>query len=75
MLSSVQSEGNYDQKDTGVLTPLLEERIATLGKELQDAKHTANKKTKHVPNLKRNHSALSTEFDRLLSAHNTLVEK
>ncbi|CAH0492865.1 unnamed protein product [Peronospora farinosa] len=74
MLSSVQSEGDDDQEDTALSTPSLEERIAALGRELQDAERAANEKAEHVSNLEQNYSALSTEFDRLLSAHNTLVE-
>ncbi|CAI5745638.1 unnamed protein product [Peronospora destructor] len=74
MLSSVQSEGDDDQEDTGVATPSLEERIAALERELQNAERASNEKAEHLSNLEQNYSALSTEFDRLLSAHNTLVE-
>ncbi|KAL3672157.1 hypothetical protein V7S43_002820 [Phytophthora oleae] len=70
MLSSVQSEGD-DDADVK-LSP--EERIAALEQELQEACRAANEKAEHVSNLEQNYSALSTEFDRLHSAHNELVE-
>ncbi|KAG2788738.1 hypothetical protein PC129_g694 [Phytophthora cactorum] len=74
MLSSVQSEGDDEQEDAGVTKPSPEERIAALEQELQEARRAANEKAEHVSNLEQNYSALSTEFDRLHSAHNELVE-
>ncbi|KAG3113502.1 hypothetical protein PI124_g5612 [Phytophthora idaei] len=74
MLSSVQSEGDDEQEDAGVTKPSPEERIAALEQELQEARRAANEKAEHVSNLEQNYSALSTEFDRLHSAHNELAE-
>ncbi|KAF1772736.1 hypothetical protein GQ600_13944 [Phytophthora cactorum] len=73
MLSSVQSEGDDEQEDAGVTKPSPEERIAALEQELQEARRAANEKAEHVSNLEQNYSALSTEFDRLHSAHNELA--
>ncbi|KAK1932006.1 hypothetical protein P3T76_012506 [Phytophthora citrophthora] len=74
MLSSVQSEGDDDAEESGVVKLSPEERIAALEQELQEACRAANEKAEHVSNLEQNYSALSTEFDRLHSAHNELVD-
>ncbi|CAH0521046.1 unnamed protein product [Peronospora belbahrii] len=74
MLSSVQSEGDDDQEDTGASKPSVEERIVALERDLQDAGRAANEKAENLSNLEQNYSALSNEFDRLLSVHNTLLE-
>lgn len=74
MLSSVQSEGDDDAEEAGVVKLSPEERIAALEQELQEACRAANEKAEHVSNLEQNYSALSTEFDRLHSAHNELVD-
>lgn len=74
MLSSVQSEGDEEHEDEGVAKVSPEKRIIVLEQQLQEAHRAVNEKAEHVSNLEQNHSALSTEFDRLHSSHNELIK-
>ncbi|KAG2525951.1 hypothetical protein BBO99_00003268 [Phytophthora kernoviae] len=74
MLSSVQSDGDDDQDESGATKVSLEEHIAALELELQEARRAANEKVQHVTDLEHNYGALSTEYDRLRVAHNGVIE-
>ncbi|CEG35282.1 uncharacterized protein PHALS_09409 [Plasmopara halstedii] len=74
MLSSVQSEGDEEHEEAGIAKPSPEKRIMLLEQELQEVRRAANEKAEHISNLEHNCSALSTEFDRLHSAHDELIK-
>ncbi|KAG7398973.1 hypothetical protein PHYBOEH_009966 [Phytophthora boehmeriae] len=74
MLSSVQSDGDDDQDESGATKVSLEEQVAALEHELQEARRAANEQMQHVTNLEHNHNALSTEFDRLRVVHKEMTE-